>query len=116
MYATFLFKNVAGHDKLLLGIALKGSDIGQIADEFIKFLDFVLSIFDRNRSHIAPVIGDSSSTNRAFSRKLRSLFVGCNSHKSNHAVNDLLLAYKDILEKLNDFMTKISYRTPAPLL
>lgn len=61
-----------------------GDKTAQNAYEYMEFLYFVLGIFDRDRFHIAALIGKSVNENRAFARKLGSIFVGCNSHTGQH--------------------------------
>lgn len=73
-------------------------NIAQTTNDNIEFFDFDLEIFNTERFHIAALVGVNGNSNRAFSWKVESIFVGHNYHKFNLAVRDLVLNKNDTFQ------------------
>lgn len=59
--------------------------------------------------NVVAVTGDTFCTNRAISRRIGQIFVGCYSHRFNLAVKDLFYNYKDIISKVQQVKWKLSF-------
>lgn len=88
----------------------------QNANEHYEFILFVLSVYGKTMQNVVAVVGDNCNTNRAMSRRIGPIFVGCYSHRFNLAVRDLLSKYKKVTSKVQQVMKKLSYSIPAAQL
>ena len=78
------------------------------ADEHIKFMDFVIDLFQVQASKIKCIVADNTSTNKAFAIKICVPFIGCASHRLSLAVNKYYLEVnKLVLDKVHIMMVKL---------
>lgn len=88
----------------------------QGAKEHFDFLIFVLSVFDRSLANVIALVAYSTNTNRSFSRMVGTMFVVYHSHRFNMAVKDLIFERKDMVEKIQAMMKKLSCSIATVLL
>lgn len=116
IYATFPKANDSGFEEVLLGLSPMENEESQDANEHYDFVKFVLSVFGKTMDNVVALIGDNTSTNKAFARCLGPFFVGCHSHRYNLAMKDILEEYEEVIEKVQAIMKKLSYQIPAAKL
>lgn len=114
--ATFPSEKPCGFDSKLLALAPMGNEDSQNADDHFEFLEFVLGVFGKSFSNVAVLIGDNCNTNRAFSRRVGPIFVGCHSHRYNLALKDIMLGHKSSIDSFRATMSRLSFQIPAAQL
>lgn len=62
------------------------------------------------------LVVDNNNTNRSFSQLVGNTFDGCHKHSFNLAVNDLISERKDVVDKKQVIMKKVSYSIEDALL
>lgn len=79
--ATFPSTVKEDNQKVLLGLSPMGDALSQGEDEHIDFIEFVLSVFRKDKSIVVALAKDKSNTNRAFALLYERVFVRCHSHR-----------------------------------
>lgn len=116
VFATYPSAKPCGFDSVLLAFAPMGDEDSQNAYEHFEFLEFVLGVYDKSFKNVAALIGDNCNTNRAFSRRVGPVFVGCHSHRYNLALKDIMAGHVDTIESVRVLMKRLSYQIPAARL
>lgn len=84
-----------------------GDECSLIADEQIRFLTYILELYEKSWDKVICIIGYNISVNRAISTKTRVRLIGCASHRFNPAVRDYLSDDKYLLTKVNELIVKL---------
>lgn len=105
----FPVDNLIGYEKLLLKLSPMNNESSQSAQAHFDFLKFLLFVYDRNLFDVVALVGDNTSTTRAFSMKLGHSFIGCHSHCFCLAVKDLIEEHRQVVENGQAIMRKLSY-------
>jgi hypothetical protein len=77
------------------------------ADSQSALIVDTLTLYGKDISNIACLIGDNCATNKAVANKLEVPFVGCASHRFNLAVNSFLTVYEPELDKVSQISKKL---------
>ena len=77
------------------------------ANSQCEFINYTLSIYNKNKSHLNFIVGDNCSTNKRISDLLSVHFIGCASHRFNLAVNHIIKSDIEIIAKINRLSSKL---------
>ncbi len=81
IYSTFSSQaNQLGYEQVPLAFSPIEVKSNQNADTHIKYLDWVLNVFEESLSSVSALCGDNCSTYRPISTKTGIGFVCCSSH------------------------------------
>ncbi|KAG6599843.1 Phosphoenolpyruvate carboxykinase [Phytophthora cinnamomi] len=84
-------------------------DGSQDAEVHIAMFKRVLSLYNKNVSMVAFLVGDNCATNRRIATLMELPLVGCASHRYNLAVNRYLAAYESELAAVNSLMVQLRH-------
>lgn len=87
VYATYSSSNDCGYERVLLSFAPMGEEETLTASEHVEYLEFVLSVFDKDMGNVSALVGDNCSTNKLLATLADCKFVGCASHRFNLVVD-----------------------------
>lgn len=90
VFATFSLSLLIGYEKVSLAVSPMADETTQNSGELTKLIEFVLSVFKKDKANTATIIGDNNNISQAFSQNFVPHFVGCHSHLFNLAVKDII--------------------------
>lgn len=67
----------------------------------------------KNIANVLAIMGDNTSTNKAFARKAGPSFLGCFSHRYNLDMKEILSAYSEVVGKVELVTQELMYQIPA---
>lgn len=76
-------------------------------------MNFVLENYEKSWENIICFIGDNCAVSQSLANKTKKQMVGCQSHRFNLALQDILRDHEDVLEKVNKVMSKLKDPVPA---
>ena len=76
------------------------------ADSHIAFIEATLAVYGSSLSAIQVLIADNAPTNISIAKKIGVPFIGCASHRFNLAVEQYLVNFKPLLDKVRFVMKK----------
>lgn len=97
VFATYPANNCHSYEKILIGMSPIENEDCFNAGEHYDYMEYALDVHGKNYINVAAIIGDKTSTDKAFARRAGPIFVGCHSHKFNLAVKDILCDYTDVV-------------------
>ncbi len=107
VFASFACDNPNGYETVLLCFSPKINERSFTAQDHKEFIEFTLSLYDKNLNNVVAIIGDNAEVNRATSRLCKIPIIGCSSHKLHLAITQYLCRYQDLLDKVNGIMCKL---------
>ena len=116
VFATYPATNDVGYEKVLLGFSPMENEASQDAAEHYNYMEYVLEVHGKSYDNVVAIVGDNTSTNKAFARRRGPVFVGCHSHRFNLAVKDILEDHTAAISKVQELMHKLCYHIPAAML
>lgn len=97
VFATFPDGTTLGYERVLLCISLIDNRDCMDAEEHFHFLKIVLSVTNQTMDNVVELVGDDSSTNCAFDRRVCPIFVAAiaiaktwPSRTSSNSIRNLL--------------------------
>lgn len=100
MCATYPSNTEFVYNKILLAMSLMDDETSQSAQEPQDFSKFILPVHNRRLSNVVALVVDNASTNQAFPRLVRPIFIGCYYHWFNLVVKDFLREHKITINKV----------------
>ncbi|RHY87092.1 hypothetical protein DYB37_010240 [Aphanomyces astaci] len=116
IFATFPSSDPIGYTWTLLAFAPINDEESLSADDHYEFTVFVLELFGKTWDNVVALIGDNCSTNGAFARRAGVPLIGCTSHLFILFMSDMLADHADVIDKVNQLMTKLRFTLPAARL
>ncbi|RHY57120.1 hypothetical protein DYB38_014335, partial [Aphanomyces astaci] len=113
IFATFPSSDPIGYTRTLLAFAPINDEESLSADAHYEFTLFVLELYGKSWDNVIALIGDNCSTNGAFARRAGVPLIGCASHRFNLFMSDVLADHADVIDKVNQLMTKLRFTLPA---
>lgn len=101
LFATFPCTVEGGYQNVLLGLPVMGDELSQGADEHYDLIEFVLSLFGKEKSKVVAFVGDNSNTKRALERLFGSVSVGYHFHCFVLAVKHGIQEHEDVVNRVN---------------
>jgi len=84
---------------------LEEDDFG--AEAHIDFIEATLDVYGKRISDISFFVGDNCNVNHCIANIAQKPLIGCYSHKFNLAVEEYLMKYENILDKVHILMVKL---------
>lgn len=78
----------------------------QDADEHIRFIEILLSIFAKCFDNVVALIGENCATNKTVVNKTKHLLNGCLSHRFQLTVNKVIAESIDVAEDVQRLIVK----------
>ncbi|KAE9222005.1 hypothetical protein PF002_g15411 [Phytophthora fragariae] len=79
------------------------------SDAIIELFDYILDVYGIEvATHLCFYVCDHASVNVAIAKKTCIPMIGCASHRMNLAMQALMEAYEDLLEKVKRLMAKLN--------
>lgn len=110
VFASFPDSNQEGYSVRLLAFSPFEDEASLGRDEHIRFLDFVLNLFNKSWDNVVCIIADNCNLNKSIATAKELPFLGCASHRFNLAMTDILRNHEELLDRVNNLMCKL--RTP----
>lgn len=115
VFAAYPCKTKTGYRKLL-GISPMEKEDSLDATDHYEFIEYVLEVHVKLFENVVAIVGDKTSTNKAFARRVGSSFVGCHRHRYNIVMKDIISNQSDVIEGVQLLMKKLSYQITAEIL
>lgn len=109
VFASYPHDNANGYEKLLLSFTTFENETTHNADEHQRYMQHVLSEYNKTLSSVVALVGDNASVNTSLADKLCLPFVGCASHRLNLAIKDKIKEQKHLFDKIQRLMVKLKY-------
>ncbi|ETI51039.1 hypothetical protein F442_05587 [Phytophthora nicotianae P10297] len=77
------------------------------AAEHVEFLDMVLDHYKLDIANMVAIVADNMETNKAISRRISVLLIGCAAHRFNLAVRKWLEPQMHLIKKVSALMKKL---------
>ena len=107
IFATFPKDNEQGYEERLLTLSPMSDEITLCANQHHEFLTYTLHLYNSSWSNVVCLIGDNIQTNKALANKVRLPFLKSATHRFNLAMNDILKAHEQIIDKVTAIMEKL---------
>lgn len=113
-YLQRMYKmDVMDTKKVLIGFSPLDKEESMDAKNHAQFIDFVLSVLNATLHNVVAITGDNAAVNLKSANLLNEkvntcFFIGFASHRFNLAVQDLMMPYKEVMDKLHKLMKKLT--------
>lgn len=107
VFASFPSDSNLGYDVRLLAFSPMGDECHLNAEEHVKFITYILGLYEKTWDDVCCIIGDNCNTNKAVANNASVALIGCASHRFNLAVQDLLAEEEMLISKINCLMVKL---------
>lgn len=79
------------------------------ADAHVELIDYVINLYKKARSNVVAVIDDNFNVKKAVTSQLDCHFVGCDSHRFNLAVKDVIQGHCGLIDDIKSNMSNLSF-------
>ena len=105
--ASYPYNNQKGYRTIFLAFSPLLSEISSTASDYVEFIKYVLSLFNKNLENVVAITGDNAEVNKFIANLCSIPLIGCANHKFNLAVSAYLDKKKILLDKINMLMGKL---------
>ncbi|CAI9729023.1 XP_014786661.1PREDICTED: uncharacterized protein LOC106880990 [Octopus vulgaris] len=83
------------------------SETSFTASDYVEFIEYVLSVYNKNSENVVAITGDNTGVNKSIANLCRIPLIGCASHKFNLAVSAYLDKQEVLLDIINMLLSKL---------
>ncbi|XP_036367828.1 uncharacterized protein LOC118767407 [Octopus sinensis] len=107
LFASYSCNYQNDYCTVLLAFSPMVSETSITASDYVEFIEYVLSVYNKNLENVVAITGDNTEVNKSIANLCRIPLIGCAFHKFNLAVSAYLDKQEVLLNKINTLMGKL---------